>query len=256
MRIPRKYLMNSKPFAPDPETAFRDLIVSANFPCVGAKAAFNSKAETVRLFDELGGTESTKNLAEALSQFTRLAEQDPVATADQARTEGASSIQYRPSEYATFVAIFDRPRQCTEIEFENLLWQQLRLLHDWDRRHSEWDKTVAADPDDPHFSFSFGGHALYVIGMHANSSREARRFPWPTLVFNPHKQFERLRAEGKWPRMQETIRDRDRDLQGTVNPMLSDFGVESEARQYSGRAVEENWRAPFSTSARKCPFAH
>ena len=56
--------------------------------------------------------------------------------------------------------------------------------------------------------------------------------------------------------MQETIRHRDLQLQGTINPMLSDFGERSEARQYSGRIVEENWRAPFSVAAGKCPFAH
>jgi FPC/CPF motif-containing protein YcgG len=76
-------------------------------------------------------------------------------------------------------------------------------------------------------------------------------------VFNPHEQFERLRADGKWKHMQETIRERDVQLQGTINPMLSDFGERSEARQYSGRAVDEDWRAPFPTvSSGKCPFAH
>jgi uncharacterized protein len=96
-----------------------------------------------------------------------------------------------------------------------------------------------------------------VIGLHAHSSREARRFRWPTLVFNPHEQFERLRADGKWKHMQETIRQRDRHLQGTINPMLSDFGERSEARQYSGRAVGANWQAPFpAASSGKCPFAH
>ena len=160
------------------------------------------------------------------------------------------------SEYATFVAIFRRPRATDELEFENLLWQQLRRLHELDAAHFDWDPDVRSDPADPHFSFSFGGQALYVIGMHANSSREARRFPWPALVFNPHEQFERLRADGKWKRMQETIRARDLALQGTINPMLSDFGEQSEARQYSGRAVEENWQAPFKAVERKCPFAH
>ena len=96
-----------------------------------------------------------------------------------------------------------------ELQFEKLLWQQLRRLHELDAAHFDWDPNVRSDPADPHFSFSFGGQALYVIGMHANSSREARRFPWPALVFNPHEQFERLRADGKWKRMQETIRARD-----------------------------------------------
>jgi FPC/CPF motif-containing protein YcgG len=93
--------------------------------------------------------------------------------------------------------------------------------------------------------------------MHANSSRDARRFPWPTLIFNPHEQFERLRSDGKWKHMQETIRQRDVQLQGSINPMLSDFGEQSEARQYSGRPVEEDWRAPFKAAGSgKCPFAH
>jgi len=213
------------------ERAFLDFILSSNFPCLGAKAALNSGSQTLRVFDQLAGAESTRALAKALGDF------DP------------------RSEFATFVAIFEQPRNITEIEFENLLWKQLRLLHAQDAG-SRWDCHVASDPDDPHFSFSFAGRALYVIGMHANSSREARRFSLPTLVFNPHEQFERLRAEGNWTRMQESIRERDRQLQGTVNPMLADFGVQSEARQYSGRVVEKTWRAPFPAAEGKCPFAH
>ena len=223
--------MQTESFPTQAETAFRQFVLDAAFPCLGAKAAFNSVSETIRVFGELGSAESTKALAAALNDFSPT------------------------SEYATFIAIFERPCDLGELEFENLLWKQLRLLHKHDA-HSEWNPNVASDPANPHFSFSFAGQALYVIGMHANSSREARRFPWPTLVFNPHAQFERLRADGKWRRMQETIRERDRDLQGTINPMLSDFGVQSEARQYSGRAVGENWRAPFPGVQGKCPFAH
>ncbi|HEX4641042.1 MAG TPA: guanitoxin biosynthesis heme-dependent pre-guanitoxin N-hydroxylase GntA [Chthoniobacterales bacterium] len=224
--------MKTKRFAAQAETAFRDFVLSGDFPCLGAKAAFHSDSQTLRVFDELGSAESTKALADALYDFSP------------------------SSEYATFVAIFERPDNIGEIEFEELLWKQLRLLHEHDAARFDWDPTVAADPNDPHFSFSFGGQALYVIGMHPHSSRQARRFPCPTLVFNPHAQFERLRAEGKWPRMQEAIRERDRHLQGTINPMLTDFGVQSEARQYSGRVVEEAWRAPFPAVERKCPFAH
>jgi FPC/CPF motif-containing protein YcgG len=144
----------------------------------------------------------------------------------------------------------------SELEFEDLLWKQLRLLHEYDAAGFDWDPAVASDPRDPHFSFSFGGQALYVIGMHANSSRESRRFSLPTLIFNPHAQFDRLRANGKWKHMQETIRQRDLQLQGSINPMLTDFGVQSEARQYSGRVVAESWRAPFPPTERKCPFMH
>jgi FPC/CPF motif-containing protein YcgG len=228
-------------FALQAETAFRDLVSNAEFPCLGAKAALNAKSYALRVFDELGGSSATTELAAALYDFTR-------------------STASAPSEYATFVAIFERPRDVDEIQFEDLLWKQLRALHAHDSARFDWDPNVRSDPAEPHFSFSFGGQALYVIGMHANSSRNARQFPWPALVFNPHEQFERLRADGKWKRMQETIRERDRELQGSINPMLSDFGEASEARQYSGRSVEDEWRAPFQAArpaaAGKCPFAH
>jgi FPC/CPF motif-containing protein YcgG len=81
--------------------------------------------------------------------------------------------------------------------------------------------------------------------MHPASSRLSRRFHWPTLVFNPRAQFERLRAEGKFERLRALVRERDVALQGTLNPNLADFGERSEARQYSGRATEPGWQCPF-----------
>lgn len=215
-------------FADEARNAFREWILDADFPCTGAKAAFTSDAHTVNVYGELATPEATAALARDLGAF--------------AKRDAASA-----NEFATFVGIFMGPRDVTEEEFEQRLWRQLRMLTELDR--SGWDPEVAADPGDPHFSFSFAGRALYVIGMHANSARIARRFPWPALVFNPHDQFQRLRRDGKWARMQQTIRDRDVRLQGSANPMLRDFGEQSEARQYSGRVVDENWQPP-------CPFGH
>ena len=64
-------------------------------------------------------------------------------------------------------------------------------------------------------------------------------------MFNPHAQFGRLRGEGRFRRIQQAIREREIAVQGSLNPNLADFGERSEARQYSGRAVEEEWRCPF-----------
>ena len=224
-------------FEAEAPKAFHDMVLANDYPCLGAKAALHSSSFTVRCYPEIGSAAATSQLSPALLNFTE--------------TQRASA-----SEYATFIAIFEGPRPVDETEFERLLWAQLRALHHEDARHFDWDANVRSDPSDPHFSFSFGGRALYVIGMHSNSSRTARRFPWPALIFNPHEQFERLRADGKWKRMQETIRKRDLELEGSINPMLSDFGERSEARQYSGRPVEEDWQAPFPKPAGKCPFAH
>ena len=69
--------------------------------------------------------------------------------------------------------------------------------------------------------------------------------PLPVLVFNLHEQFESLREEGGFERMRDTIRRRDEELQGSINPMVSDHGETSEARQYSGRRLGKAWEAPF-----------
>ena len=56
---------------------------------------------------------------------------------------------------------------------------------------------------------------------------------------------ERLRAQGLYDRMRETIRSRDTSWTGSVNPMLAGHGERSEAPQYSGRAVSDDWTCPF-----------
>lgn len=86
---------------------------------------------------------------------------------------------------------------------------------------------------------------MFVVGMHSASSPLARRFPYPTLVFNPRAQFDHLRESGQFDRLRERVREREVALQGTINPNLADFGEVSDARQYSGRSVEGDWQCPF-----------
>jgi len=87
--------------------------------------------------------------------------------------------------------------------------------------------------------------SFYIVGMHPNSSRFARKSPYTMIVFNLHAQFEKLRETNRYDRVRDLIRHRDKSYQGFVNPMLSDFGTNSEARQYSGRQVSANWECPF-----------
>ncbi len=212
---------------------FRAFIERDGYPCLGARAALNNRACDVHCYRTFGGRNAAA-LARDLSRFI------------------ASPLRRR-SHFATFVAIFRRPLELTEMEFERGLWSTLRALNKIDATHHAWDPSVAADPRSPDFAFSFGNLAFYIVGLHGNSSRLSRRFPFPALIFNTHEQFRRLRIEGKWERMRARIRQRDVALQGASNPMLADFGERSEARQYSGRSVPDDWRAPF---AARCPFAH
>jgi FPC/CPF motif-containing protein YcgG len=218
--------------------AFRAFVTAPDFPCVGAKSAVNGGSYRLGLYGGLGSAQATAGLCRDLYRFSREFEQ----------------IDKR---FATFAAVFDQPLQSDETVFEQRLWRQLQALHLEDAPLHGWDERVDSDPDSSDFSFSFGGVAFFIVGLHPNSSRFSRKFPWPTLVFNLHEQFEALRQEGKMERMKTVIRTRDEQLQGKVNPVLDDHGKSSEARQYSGRAVEPDWSPPFvavEPRETQCPF--
>lgn len=210
--------------------AFRSHISNLDFPCIGAKASLNGNCYRFGFYTEMNSKASTAGLAFDLWSYVR--EQLNFGT-----------------NYATFIACFGEPSIKNEKFWEELLWAQLSSLNELDRRFHKWDSSVSNDPENPNFSFSFAETAFFVVGLHPASSRISRRFPWATLVFNIRAQFQRLRDENKFERMRETIRVRDLKLQGSLNPNLSDFGERSEARQYSGRPVEENWKCPFHKSS-------
>jgi FPC/CPF motif-containing protein YcgG len=209
---------------------FRSHISNVGFPCVGAKAALNGNCYRFGFYAEMNSQASTAGLAFDLWNYVR--EQSSFGT-----------------NYATFVACFGRPSITDEKHWEELLWAQLTGLNEIDSTYYKWDASVSNDPENPNFSFSFAETAFFIVGLHPMSSRISRRFPWATLVFNIREQFQRLRDENQFERMRKTIRARDLKLQGSLNPNLSDFGERSEARQYSGRAVEENWKCPFHKSS-------
>ena len=204
----------------------RALVLNPAFSCLGAKAAFRKRQYRFGLYPELVSPEATAGLARDLFFF---AGEQPVIGSD----------------YTTFVASFHGPVPVDEMHFEELLWAQLQCLHQHDREHHGWDPHVSPDPNDSRFSFSFAGRAFFVVGLHPASSRWSRRFAWPTLVFNAHEQFERLRQRGQFARMRDLIRERELALQGSINPALSNYGERSEARQYAGRDVEPEWTCPF-----------
>ena len=218
---------------PDPllgfiHDSFRSLVLNPQFSCVGAKSAIQQGGYRFGHYEELASTEATAGLARDLFHFLQ----------EQPLLDG---------EFTTFVATFSNPIIHSEEQFEKLLWQQLQQLYEVDVPLHAWDPQVSDDPDNPHFAFSFAAHSFFVVGLHPVASRYTRRFAWPTLVFNLHEQFEKLREEGRFQRMQEVIRSRETALQGSINENLSDYGSKSDARQYSGRPVSDDWECPFST---------
>ncbi|MBW3097276.1 guanitoxin biosynthesis heme-dependent pre-guanitoxin N-hydroxylase GntA [Pseudohoeflea sp. DP4N28-3] len=208
--------------------SFQSFIENSDFPCVGAKSALARDALSMFTASDIDSPADDVDIHRALAAFSReLDPQSPIVR--------------------SFVVIFEGPETLDEEAFEKALWNRLQCLHNLDVVTGQpWHDAVDRDPASPHFSLSVGGEPFFVIGLHPHASRPARRFHKPALVFNSHLQFEKLRADGRYDKMKSIIRQRDAALAGSVNPMLSDHGRASEARQYSGRVVDSDWRCPFA----------
>ncbi|WP_240922305.1 guanitoxin biosynthesis heme-dependent pre-guanitoxin N-hydroxylase GntA [Oleiagrimonas sp. C23AA] len=215
----------------DPAAALDRLIGTDTFPCVGAKSARSRHAVHHVLARSMRSAEDDADITRSLQQF--------------AATHGDDM-------FVSMAVIFEQDDLTDETEFEQTLWARLQGIHDIDTRQHDWDARVSRDPASPDFSMSVGGHAFYVVGLHPAASRPARRFAHPTLIFNLHQQFEKLRADGRYQKMRHAIQARDLVYSGSTNPMLSDHGTRSEAAQYSGRRVEASWPCPFHAHAPAC----
>lgn len=212
---------------PSLEEEFRARIEDPAFPCVGAKSALAKGTLKVLHARDLTSAWNDVIIHRELLAWSR---------------------DYRkgPEDLRSLAVVFEGPLDLSEARFEAAMWDRIQSFADKDAWLGlPYDEAVSADPGDPHFSLSFGGSAFFVVGLHPNASRPARRFPRPALVFNLHGQFERLREEGRYERMRERILERDAAIAGSVNPMLARHGEISEARQYSGRIVDSDWSCPF-----------
>ena len=206
---------------------FRSFIEESSFPCVGAKAALKASRLEILVARDVTSSWDDLRIYPSLLAFAR-------------------GYAAAPVLFQSFAVVFDGPLDLDEAGFERALWERVQSLTEKDVHGRETrDVRVSADPDDPHFSLSFGGQGFFVVGLHPHASRRARRFERPTLVFNLHDQFERLRADGRYEKLRDQILARDAAYSGGANPMLARHGEVSEARQYSGRAVDDSWSAPF-----------
>lgn len=210
---------------------FRNHVRDADFPCVGAKSALAKGQMDFVIARDITSAWDDLRVLPGLAEIAR-----------RYRTDRAI--------FRTLIVLFEGPDDLDEEAFEAALWSRVQSLSDKD----DWlgfapDPSVSSDPENPHFSLSFGGEAFFVVGIHPKASRPARRFETPAMVFNLHDQFEVLRAEGRYEKLRSAILDRDIALAGDINPMLARHGSSSEARQYSGRQVSDDWTCPFERSA-------
>ena len=206
------------------KASFDKFILEDEHPCLMAQTVFSMGKVDLLVYEDLGSKNTARKILKDLKNYI-------------------AAYDFDSNEFQTFLATFPERKDFTEKQFEDLLWKQLQFLHEVD--DASWDPSVSNDPKNKNFSFSLGGKAFYMVGLHPNSSRKARQSPVPAIAFNLHWQFEKLREMGAYQTVRDKIRQRDTELQGSINPMLEDFGETSEARQYSGRKVGEEWKCPF-----------
>ena len=209
-------------------TTFEEFVRDPLFPCVGAKAALSKRQMTYVVARDIGSAWDDLNIHKEILNLVEL-------------------YRKNPAPFRSLAIIFEAESALDEAAFEHLLWDRLQSLSDKD----DWlgqqpDERVAHDPNHPEFSLSFGGEAFFIVGLHPQASRPARQFIRPTMIFNLHDQFERLRESNQYEKLKSSILERDVKIAGTINPMLAGHGEVSAARQYSGREVGSEWRCPYA----------
>lgn len=213
---------------------FQAFIADDAFPCFGAKSASARYQIQFVLARSLDGAWNDFQIHDALMDFV-------------------AAYRRENKLFQSLVVVFEGPDRFDEAVFESHMWKRIQSLAEKDAWLGQpYDTRVSPDPDSPHFSLSFCGEAFFVVGLHPKASRPARRFEVPVMVFNLHDQFERLRAEGRYEKLRDAILDRDLVIAGSINPMLTRYGELSEARQYSGRTVNEDWECPFADPRGNC----
>lgn len=205
---------------------YKSFLHRKEYPCVAAKAAVQKQQVRVFVADHIACPKDDRAILDFLYKFVD---------------------EYRSSKdfFHSVAIIFKGPDTIEEEDFEKLLWARLQSLANMDAKDYAYDKRVSSDPTSTDFSFSIKEEAFYIIGLHPNSSRAARSFKYPTLVFNPHQQFDDLRKTNRYDKMKNIVRKLDTAYSGSVNPMLQDFGKASEVFQYSGRKLDQSWECPL-----------
>lgn len=203
------------------EEKIAEFIRDAKFPCIMAKSVL--RKGLIQIHETYG--KSTMDILNLAYDFVE---------------------EYRAhkSRLSSFILVLNEKDNMTFEDFENNFWSILKELSIVDHREFPHDPRVSSDPESAEYSFSLKSEAFFILGLHPQSPRFARRFFRPAIVFNPHQQFEDLRSKGIFEKVKRVIRKKDALLQG-INPMLADFGEKSEVYQYLGKTYSPDSHGPL-----------
>ncbi len=209
--------------------SFHSFISDSLFPCVAAKDALTKDNIQIFTAQHIGCPADDERILAFLYDFT-------------------DSYRIAETGFHSAAIIFEQPENPSEDLFDNFMWQRLNAIKKLDEKNYEHDVRVDNNPASPNFSFSIKEEAYFILALHANNSRPARQFKHPTLIFNPHAQFEAMKTTNRYEKMKAVVRKKDLMLAGSINPMLTNFGEASEVYQYSGKEYDKNWKCPLGFS--------
>lgn len=204
----------------------KDFVLNRDFPCVMAKAVASiGHVKNV----EITSFRDPRALEKVLSEVYQFVD----------------DFRSSPNRLSSFVVSALPESHTIFVEFERDFWDFLKNLQLMDQKLHPHDPRVGKDPRAQDFSYSLKSEAFFILALHPKSPRLARRFMKPSIVFNPHQQFEQMRIKGIFTKVRDVIRSRDKKLQGDINTMSTDFGERSEVFQYLGKNYPTNATSPL-----------
>ena len=223
------------PEIPDPHAAPRHELASAlaemvghpDYPCLGARSVFHRDRATVHVYDELAGDGVAALLLADLREFA--ATIDPGRRVRLVRRDVPGARASRDEQH-----------------FERLLWSQLRALHEHGRpamerrgcRRTPRTSTSRSAPGARRTSSS-------ACTRRRPATRAARRLRrWCSTCTSSSRSCARPAGSRRCATRSGTA---TWTCRAPSTRWSADHGQDSEARQYSGRAVGPDWRAPFGS---------
>jgi uncharacterized protein len=222
----------AKPIERHLHSMLRGMCYHDSYPCHGTIPVFRYGNERVAVFDSMDRC-NIEEVCYVLCKFYM------------------EYLAGEPGNELTFFLMFSELKNWKRKKFRREFWILLKKIAKMQAEYFGYAEGYSPVLNDSNFSFSFAGVSTFIAAFFNDSPRVSRRFGYTTLVFNIREQFNKLKAEGKFEAFKSAVKKREEKVQNNFNTNLSDFGSESEWRQYDSidtqsacpfhRALQGNW---------------
>ncbi|MGH2508352.1 MAG: YqcI/YcgG family protein [Ktedonobacteraceae bacterium] len=131
--------------------------------------------------------------------------------------------------FRSFVAAFRDPQIANPLAGAECLYTLLRNMDEKNSQHFGWAEGFSHDTDSSSFGYSAGGEAFFLAYFYPTAYWAYRRSDVTFVVFNAHKILQKLRELGRFAKLRDKIRGRQKEM----HPLLGDHGTCNEWLQYT-----------------------